>query len=301
MLLAVVAIKTVRITRLATIVNARIYVIWKALAVRMPCANLKIIAPHANVQLDLKEIQHLSRGAFAYQLRVYQPINVLVAICVLPINVMYHAQIQNHVPLASVVPIINAPKCATQTTTACRVRFATIVEHVNQDVIVTQIAPHQKYVLMENVNVGVVLLERHLDVLISMNAPKVPAIRVLGVITFRDHIVVRVPNKQLVTHTQHQAVQSQINAREALTVLKILNVHKENVPIHVTPENVDGTQFVNRSIMVLSVNVHLETLVTRLINPLDVSVLNAFRVTIVMLTNSAIPSQINVIVSRLFP
>lgn len=166
MLLAVVAIKTVRITRPATIVNAKIFAIWKVLAVRMHYANLKIIAPHANVRPDLKEIQHLSKDAFAYQLRVNQPINVPVVICVLPINVMYHVQIQNHAPLASVVPIINAPKCATQTITACRARFATIVEHVNQDVIVTQIAPHQKYALMENVNVAVALLERHLDVLI---------------------------------------------------------------------------------------------------------------------------------------
>lgn len=134
-----------------------------------------------------------------------------------------------------------------------------------------------------------------------MNARKVPVIRVLGAITFQDHIDVHVPNKQLVMHTQHQAVQFQTNAPEVLTALKILNVHKENVPIHVTPENVDGMQFANRSIMVLSVNVHLETLVTRLIDQLDVSVLNAFRVTIVTLTNSAIQSRINVIVSRLFP
>lgn len=278
----------------------RIYAIWKALAARTLCASLKIIAHPANVQQDLKAIQHLSKDVFAYQLHVFQPTNAPVATCVLPINVMYLARTQNRAPLASAAQIINALRFATQTTIACLAKFVMIVAHVNQVVIVIQTAHHRKCVSMVNVNVAADLLEHHLDVLTSTNVLKIPVTRVLNVPTLPDHIVAHVQNKQLVMHTQHPAAQFQINVPEIQTALKILNAHKESVPNHVTPENVDGTQFVNRSIMALYVNVHLEILVIPPINQLDASGLSVFQVMIVILTNNAIQSRINVIVSRLF-
>lgn len=253
----VAATKTVLPMRSVTTANAKIHAKQLEFAVRMLYANLTTMSPLVSVPLDSKVIQHLNKAVYDSHLPVWRQINALLAICVLPINAMYHVPTIYLVQSANVALTTSVPRSATQTTIAYLVRFATIREHANRDVQPTVTVPLHKFVSMANVNAELDLLERRLVALTLMNVRKNHVIQAHVVKMRLARSDVFVPIKPSEIRTAILDVYNRINVVVTLIVLIIWLVCKENVQILVLLPNVEETLNVNPSITKLCVIVHL--------------------------------------------
>lgn len=158
--------------------------------------------------------------------------------------------------LVNVAQTTSAPKFATQTTIAYRVKFATIKEHVNLDVHQTVIVQPHKFVSMANASVDPVLLELRSVALILMNVPKNHAtqVHVARIPLVRLDVFVLV--KQLEILIAIPAVYNPINVAVTLIVLIIWLACKENVQILALLHNVEEVLNVNLLITKHCVTVH---------------------------------------------